>query len=171
MSQIPVKVVTCTNQVLHHLRELMKTLHDDISQRAFCLYRQHGCQEGHTLEDWSQAEREVLFRPPCELVETKDTIRITAAAPGFDVFTLQVDVLPDSITLEGRGERHLLRQLDLPARIDPDETRATFEGEVLRVVARKASAAASPTSSPDHRPFHRHRANLNSAVDELTARS
>ena len=38
---------------------------DAIAQRAYALYLARGCQEGHDVEDWLQAERELL--------ETKNT--------------------------------------------------------------------------------------------------
>ena len=31
----------------------------DIARRAFEIYCQRGCQDGHDLEDWLQAEREL----------------------------------------------------------------------------------------------------------------
>lgn len=33
-----------------------------VAQRAFDLYLARGGQEGHDLEDWLQAEREILFQ-------------------------------------------------------------------------------------------------------------
>lgn len=33
-----------------------------VAQRAFELYMQRGCQEGHAVEDWLEAEREILGR-------------------------------------------------------------------------------------------------------------
>lgn len=35
-----------------------------IAQRAYELYVQRGCQEGHAVEDWLEAEREVLGGNP-----------------------------------------------------------------------------------------------------------
>ena len=40
------------------------------------------------------AERELLHFPPSELAETKDEFRIKVGVPGFDDYTLQVDLLP-----------------------------------------------------------------------------
>jgi hypothetical protein len=64
--------------------------------------------------------------------------RCPALAPG----TLQVDVLPDSITIEGKvkgSERRLLHQFALPARIDPDQVEAIVDAGVLSIVARKTA--------------------------------
>ena len=36
------------------------TIEADIASRAFELYCQRGCQAGHDVEDWLQAERELL---------------------------------------------------------------------------------------------------------------
>ena len=35
-------------------------LHEMIALRAYELFEQHGCQEGHDCEDWLEAERQVL---------------------------------------------------------------------------------------------------------------
>jgi hypothetical protein len=31
-----------------------------IAERAYALYAQRGCEDGHALDDWLQAERELL---------------------------------------------------------------------------------------------------------------
>jgi hypothetical protein len=33
--------------------------HSDIAKRAFELYCERGCRDGHDLDDWLQAEREL----------------------------------------------------------------------------------------------------------------
>ena len=158
MSQIPVKMVTATNAALHRLRQLMKTVHEEIERRAYDLSLQKGWKSGRELEDWVEAESEVLCCPPSELVESADEIRIKATVPDVDAKTLQVDVLPNSITIEGKvgraearsgeniyeiGARRLLRQFALPARIDPEEVTAMLDSGVLRIVARKAAINGS----------------------------
>jgi HSP20 family molecular chaperone IbpA len=161
MYPVSVMTITRTNQTLHRLRELMDTLQNDIRRRAYYLFLQKGCRQAHALEDWVEAEREVLCRPPSELVETNEEIRIRALVPGFCARALAVDVLPDSITIEGQvkytehpgeekidfsefGEKRLVRQFELPARIDPDNVTATLEDGVLRIAAKKAAVTIAP---------------------------
>lgn len=36
------------------------TLHDRIAKRAYEIYDQRGREDGHALDDWLQAEREIL---------------------------------------------------------------------------------------------------------------
>jgi len=158
MSRIPVKTVNSPRSVLNHLAHLMKSVHEKIRARAF--QQQHG--EGRELEDWLAAEREVLYSPRCILTETPDEIHLQAAVPRADAKSLQVDVMPHSITIEGRmlktkecqgetihrrqfGREQLLRQLDLPARIDPKYAKATLENGILNITAKRAAMTlASP---------------------------
>ena len=158
MSRMPVKTVNSPRRVLNHLAQLMRSVHEKIRARAF--QQRHG--EGHELEDWLAAERDVLYLPPCILTETQDEIHLQAAVPRVDAKSLQVDVMPHSITIEGRmlktkarrgekihlrefGREQLLRQLDLPARINPKYAKATLENGVLNITAKRAAMTlASP---------------------------
>jgi HSP20 family molecular chaperone IbpA len=139
----------------------MTIVHDGIRQRAFQLFEEKGCQPGFELEDWLEAERQVLFCPPAELIETRNEVHIIAAVPGFEARALQVDVFPESITIEGKrpatepapgahfselGEKRLLRQFALPARICPDDVEATLDDGVLRIIVKKEAAAVSPAA-------------------------
>jgi HSP20 family molecular chaperone IbpA len=161
MSQVAVKTISRTNQALHRPREFMNTLQEHIRRRAYYLFRQKGCRPDHELEDWKQAEREVVCCPPSELAETNDEIRIRAVVAGFSARALTVDVLPYSITIEGQvkyaehageekihfsefGERRLMRQFELPVRIDPDNVTAMLEDGVLRIAAKKAAVTIAP---------------------------
>jgi len=59
MPQNPVKILTSTNQVFHCLRELRKTVHDEMAKQASWHYQRRGCRDYHGLEDWLR-EREAL---------------------------------------------------------------------------------------------------------------
>lgn len=148
-----VRTLTRTNQAFGRLRRLMTIVHDEIRQRAFQLFEEKGCQPGFELEDWLEAERQVPFCPPAELIETRNEVHILAAVPGFEARALQVDVFPESITIEGKrpataelGEKRLLRQCALPARICPDDVEATLDDGVLRIIVKKEAAAVSPAA-------------------------
>jgi HSP20 family protein len=161
MSQIPVKAVTSSNEALDQLTQFRKAIHDEVCEKAFRVFEQKGRQPSNELEDWVEAEHEVVCCPPSELAETKDEIRIRAAVPSFSSRTMQVYVLPNSITIEGQmettthpndekihfselTEKKLLRQFDLPVPIDPERVKATLEDGVLRISAKKAAVAVSP---------------------------
>jgi len=47
---------TITNQPDEHSQDFRAR----ISERAYALYEEHGREDGHALEDWLEAERQVL---------------------------------------------------------------------------------------------------------------
>lgn len=47
---------TITNQPDEHSQDF----HARISERAYALYEEHGREDGHALENWLEAERQVL---------------------------------------------------------------------------------------------------------------
>lgn len=155
MPQMTVKVRCARGEVLDHLAQLMKCVHNDIRECAFQRFRAHGC-EGRALEDWTEAEGEVLYSPPSTVSESEHTVHLHAAVPGFAAASLEVNVLPQSITIEGckeqgdrypgenahlsgLGKKRLLRQFDLPARIEPEQVKAILENGVVHITARKAA--------------------------------
>lgn len=50
---------------------------DEIEQRAYAIYEQRGCEDGHADEDWFAAERELSEQPAAEA--SKSGSRIKAA--------------------------------------------------------------------------------------------
>ena len=51
-----------TSTSLPRRKPAFEDLHARISHRAYELYLQRGCREGHAQEDWLDAEREILDR-------------------------------------------------------------------------------------------------------------
>jgi hypothetical protein len=45
--------------------------HEQIASRAYQIYLERGCQHGHDLDDWLQAEYELLQLPVDELAKLK----------------------------------------------------------------------------------------------------
>ena len=46
---------------------------DVVRARAYWLYEDRGCEDGHDLEDWLRAESEVFGRKPATHAEAEDT--------------------------------------------------------------------------------------------------
>ena len=51
-----------TTEATQPLTPAFDDLHARINLRAYELYLQQGCRDGHALEDWLDAEREILDR-------------------------------------------------------------------------------------------------------------
>jgi HSP20 family protein len=130
-------------------------LFDEIRQRAFSLFEQRGSKVGRDAEDWLAAEREILWLPPLDLVESDGRFLVRVAVPGFQAKEIAVTALPEAIFVEAESEakkeetegetrvselasRKVYRKIDLPAPIDVDKTTAKLENGLLKLEAIKA---------------------------------
>jgi HSP20 family molecular chaperone IbpA len=137
----------------------IETLFDRVRQRAFEVFEQHGRALGREVDDWLNAEAQLLAAAPAELVEGKKSLEIDVAVPGFSNDQLKVSVLPDCIIVFGKAElkkarkqgkvhfselsnKDLLRRFNLPSQIEPDQVHAFLQDGVLKIVAKKAVGAA-----------------------------
>jgi len=130
---------------------------EHIRQRAFDLFDQRGRTAGKDIDDWLNAEREMIFVPPSELVEEDMSIELRVAAPGFRADQLSVRASPGIIIVEGKADskqerkegkicfselsrRDLLRQFIMPKEIDPEQVSASLQEGIVTIVANKATA-------------------------------
>jgi hypothetical protein len=51
-----------TNESAQRKKPAFEDLHARISRRAYELYLQRGCREGHAQQDWLDAERDIIDR-------------------------------------------------------------------------------------------------------------
>jgi HSP20 family protein len=154
MSKVAVDRISPAEPAL--LRQEMN-IFDEIRRRAFGLFEQRGRENGKELDDWLNAERELIFSPSSEMVEKEGSIELRVAAPGFTAGELKIRTTPDSIIIEGKAELHqersegkicfsefsqreLLRRFLMPNQIDPDQVSASLQEGIVTIVANKAAA-------------------------------
>jgi HSP20 family molecular chaperone IbpA len=135
------------------LREV-KRIHSDIAKRAYELSAASGFLRGHEVEDWCQAEAQLLAPVSVEIVEHRNEVMVKAHLPGFDHD--DVEVYSDSRRmflrathdeeLEGDAEyfgeksRVVFRSIELPCEIDPDRARATLVRGTIEILLPKVQA-------------------------------
>lgn len=167
--KVPVKSVKKVGSLLSELLEIERRIAD----RAHELFREHGCQAGHECEYWLQAEKELLWRPCAELVETDGEFRASFALAGLTATNVKVLAEPDHLTVraaikhedrkeEGtchfcefhRGE--LYRSLALPNTVIPEKAQAEMTEGMLTVilpkgngVVKKAQTKRAPARSKE----------------------
>jgi len=76
-----------------------------IAHRAHELFEARGREHGHDLEDWLQAESELLAPVSIAMSESEDRITVRANVAGFQPHELEVSVEPSRITIFGRKKR------------------------------------------------------------------
>ena len=77
---------------------------DAISHRAFEIFESNGCLDGHHVEDWFKAEKELFHPVHFEMSEADDAISVKAEVPGFNAKDLQVTLEPNRLTISGKRE-------------------------------------------------------------------
>ena len=157
MSQ-KVSVEKCKNGDPGGLWERLSVIAEEIRRRAFSRFESRGQTNGLDLEDWLEAEREVVLSPTSELVEGEKDFQARVALAGFDAKDIEVTATPEGLIIEAeRTHTHeakegavrfcefsgkkLLRRIDLPTPIAVDKVTASLDNGMLQVNAPKAGEA------------------------------
>lgn len=145
----------------HILLNRIQELRDAIARRAYEIFERRGCQPGRHLDDWLQAESEILW--PCrhDLRDSGEAIVLRAHVPGtFTPNQFQVSVEPHRLiigaerqvtAIRGKGKvsheeltrQRLLRVHDLPEEVDPSNSTAVLNGETLEIRMPKRRAVSA----------------------------
>jgi HSP20 family protein len=142
----------------HPESSFVKRVHDienAIARRAYELFASSGFTDGHDLNDWLSAESELLEPVPLKLSETENELTLKAELPGFTEKDIDVKVEPRHVVVSGQHEEktekkengevvsaesrssQIYRAIDLPAEVDPNKVKATFDKGTLQVVLTK----------------------------------
>ena len=106
----------------------MQEIQSAIARRAFELFEARNCEHGHDLEDWFQAESELLRPVSIAISETADRFSIRANILGFCEKDLKVGIEPQRIAIVGRKDvRAATEAMQAPA-VD------SSPGQILRVI-------------------------------------
>src|SRR5437870_12973881 len=152
-SPTPPKVVAATD-----LFARIQTLHDSIARRAYEIFERKGRTSGRDLEDWLQAESELLHPVHVDIAESDEGLTIRAEIPGFKAEQLEVGVEPRRVTIAGKRETHAerkdektiykehcsdrsLRVIELPAEVVAGQVAATLSDGVLELKLPRAAPA------------------------------
>lgn len=147
--------ITEFEKILQRMRETQEM----ISRRAFELFERGGRMFGRDLENWFQAESELLHPVSISMVETDEGLKVEAEVPGFKAEELDVSVEPRRLTITGKREsakeekkkgkmvysdhraETILRVIDLPVEVDTEKVTAVLKNGVLEFMLPKAVAA------------------------------
>jgi len=142
------------------LFERMTNIVEKVRDRAFQNFESRGGADGRSLDDWLQAERELIATPEAEVVEKDGKFQVRVAVPGFDSKDIHITATAMSLFVEADvkhshekkdgdvylcefGRKHLFRRLDLPAPVNVDKVTATLDHGILELAAPKTVDAAN----------------------------
>ena|ERR1051326_836046 len=136
----------------------LNSLHNRIVKRAFEIFDRNGQVFGKDLDDWLQAERELVWKPAVELEEKDNEFRLQIATPGVDPKDIDIEVTPEYVLVKAEGHHehkeekgkvhicefassNMFRSVRLPKKIDPDKVKAEFKNGMLTLTAEIAKEA------------------------------
>lgn len=134
----------------HHLFHEMRDVRHLIARRAYQLFADREYTDGHDLDDWLRAERELLHSAPLELRETDSEFILRAELPGFreNEVTVAADPLSVIITAEHEVDaqqrkakmlysewrsNRVFRSLSLPAPVNPRKASKRLSNGMLEI--------------------------------------
>jgi len=155
MSNVAIEKVRDGDATPPTILERTTAIADKIRQKAFEVFQRRGCADGRSLDDWLQAERDIVQSPEVELIEKEGKFQIRVAVPGFEYEDIRVTAQPGVLFVEAEskheheksegdvylcefGRKHLFRRLDLPAPINVDKVSASLEQGILQLTALKS---------------------------------
>lgn len=133
----------------------IEKMNERISKRAHEIFEGRGCEPGRDLQNWLEAERELVWAPPIEVEEGDREVKVTLSAPGVEVEDLKVEVEPKGILVEAETENEekdgesgrralktakLFRSVQFGKSIDPGSAKAELKDGVLTLTAKVAEA-------------------------------
>ena len=144
--------------------ERAHSIFEAISRRAYEIFESHG-QFGRDLEDWFQAERELLHPVHVQLSETGDTLEIKAELPGFNEKELSINAEPTRLVITGKREKkkeeikgkmiysetcadEIMRVIELPSEVETEKVTATLRNGILELTLPKTAKAKGVRVEP-----------------------
>jgi len=138
-------------------------IQERITQRAYEIFERNGAVFGRELDNWLEAEEELLWKPSIELCEKDGELLLEAALSGVDPNDVEIEVTPEDIILkaetqhqhqEEKGTVHIcefktgtmFRSIHLPIKINPDRVKAEFNNGLLRLTAQIAQETRATKS-------------------------
>lgn len=140
-------------------------IHNMIARRAYELFECHGRVLNHEVDDWVQAESELIY--PCchDLKESAEAVILRVDLPGCmtaDQLKVSVEARRLLVSSEKKisslygdaSDTHwevrwqqIFRVHDLPVDVDPSKATATLKGAMVEIVL--------PKASPDNKPYEK----------------
>jgi hypothetical protein len=157
----PVRTMMSVKVKLVDAPEQMSRIQSAVAQRAYEIFQRRGAIPGHDLEDWQQAEAELLNRASYGLITLDHVIEIGTDISWFEPGTVELWVAPRRVTICGKLRTKNKRffkapnipsgpvfdEIQLPAEIDSSRVETRLRGRSffdLEIQLPKVHSLAAP---------------------------
>jgi len=134
------------------LWDQIQRMEERITNRAHEIFQSKGSIFGRDLDDWFNAEKELVWKPAIELKERDGLYELQAAIAGIDPRDVRIEVTPEELLIRGettsekreeKGEVRysefqsgsLFRSIRFPKRVDPNKVKADIKNGLLTITA------------------------------------
>lgn len=138
----------------------MKEFTESIGKRAYEFFEARGREWGHDLEDWFQAESELIRHVPVEIKDTEQNIIVRAEVPGFQANDIKISVDGRQLMMSGKVEatteektaqavynerrsQQFCRALTLPTDVDATQATTSLQDGMLELTLPKVAKSAA----------------------------
>jgi HSP20 family molecular chaperone IbpA len=133
---------------IERIVDQMARLNERVACRSFELYKRRGCEPGRELEDWLQAELEILRAFPAEMSDSGNQLIVHAEVRGFATEKLEVGVEPRFVLIraeqrqpeEAEPRQSGYTAIRLSSEVDPTNVSATLIDGILVLTLTKTTS-------------------------------
>jgi len=122
---------------------ILESVNTRIARRAYELFLERGSVDGHSLEDWLDAERELVIRVTPEITLNDEDITIEVLLPTLDMPNVAVHIAPRQFLLSSDIDEEgfqICQVIDLPCEVSMDGVDAEQNRRMIRIVAALAKS-------------------------------
>ena len=141
-----------------------REIQNSISCRAFEIFEANGRLLGYDLEDWLQAESELLYPASLDISESDDALVVHGALSGFKAGDIEVRVEPLRLTIAGKRETQsgqpreelvsaqrsgawIWRTIDLPVEVNTGRVTGSLMDGIIELTLPLAAPTACKVQS------------------------
>ncbi len=140
--------VKLTDDIEAHKREILNAL----ERRAYEIFEARGRASGRELDDWLQAESELLCPLKLEVRETQNALILRGQLTGFGADEFEIKIQRNALIIAGQKKpasspkgsgpagphaKRIYRRLELPVPVVRERVTANFREGVLDVILPK----------------------------------
>jgi hypothetical protein len=117
---------------------ILESVNQRIAGRAYEYFLDRGSVDGHSLEDWFDAERDVIVKLATTLTIDDEDITVDVLLPPHDMPDVAVHIAPCQILISSGIDEHglqICQLIDLPYEVSMDGVDAEQSGNMIRVTA------------------------------------
>lgn len=120
------------------ISEILEGVNKRIAQRAYELFVERGSVDGHSLEDWLDAERDLMIRVVPEISLNDEDIIVEVLLPTLDMPNVAVHIAPHQFFLTSDINElgfQICQVIDLPYKASMDGVDAEQNRNMIRITA------------------------------------